>query len=107
MVEWKALPWRKLEKRVFKLQKRIYKAEQRGDVRAVRKLQKLLMRSWSAKCLGSLYRLHVNFVATVTDAKISEAESASERLCAAKGEYYVARAYGNRPRMFREYPDSV
>ncbi|MFB2979053.1 group II intron reverse transcriptase/maturase [Microseira sp. BLCC-F43] len=51
-VEWKDIPWRKLERVVFKLQTRIYKASQRGDVKAVRKLQKTLMRSWSAKCLA-------------------------------------------------------
>ena len=52
MVEWNQLNWRKLEKVVFKLQKRIYKASQRGDVKAIRKLQKTLMKSWSAKCLS-------------------------------------------------------
>lgn len=52
MMEWKDLPWRKLERRVFKLQKRIFRASQRGDVKAVRKLQKTLMRSWAAKCLA-------------------------------------------------------
>jgi RNA-directed DNA polymerase len=52
MVEWKNIPWRKLERRVFKLQTRIFKAEQRGDVKAVRKLQRILMHSWSAKCLA-------------------------------------------------------
>lgn len=51
-LEWKDIPWRKLEKRVYKLQKRIYKASQRGDVKALRRLQKTLMRSWSAKCLA-------------------------------------------------------
>jgi len=35
-VEWKHINWRKLEKRVFKLQKRIYKASQRGDVKGNR-----------------------------------------------------------------------
>ncbi len=44
--------WRKLEKRVYKLQKRIYKASIRGDVKATRRLQKTLMRSWSAKVLS-------------------------------------------------------
>ena len=39
-IEWKEVPWKKLEKRVFKLQKRIYKASSRGDVKTVRKLQK-------------------------------------------------------------------
>ena len=51
-VEWKNLNWRKLEKAVSKLQKRIYRASQRGDVRVVRKLQKMLMRSWSARCIA-------------------------------------------------------
>src|SRR4028119_692153 len=52
MVEWRLVNWRKLERRVYKLQKRIYRASQRGDVRAVRRLQKTLMRSWSAKCMA-------------------------------------------------------
>ena len=52
MMEWKNIPWRKLDRRVFKLQKRIFKASQRGDVKAVRRLQKTLMRSWSAKCIA-------------------------------------------------------
>jgi len=52
MREWKAIPWRKLERRVFKLQTRIFKASHRGDVKAVRRLQKTLKRSWSAKCLA-------------------------------------------------------
>jgi RNA-directed DNA polymerase len=52
MVEWRHINWRQLEKRVFKLQKRIYKASLRGDVNAVRRLQKTLMKSWSAKCLA-------------------------------------------------------
>jgi RNA-directed DNA polymerase len=51
-VEWRALPWRKLELRVLKLQKRIFKASNRGDVKAVRRLQKTLMRSWSGKCIA-------------------------------------------------------
>ncbi|MEA5628370.1 group II intron reverse transcriptase/maturase [Nostoc sp. UHCC 0251] len=51
-VEWKHINWRKLEKRVYKLQKRIYRASSRGDVKAVRRLQKTLMKSWSAKVLA-------------------------------------------------------
>lgn len=50
--EWKDIPWRKLERMNFKLQKRIYRASNRGDVRTVHRLQKLLMKSWSAKCLA-------------------------------------------------------
>ena len=52
MKEWRSIPWRKLERRVFKLQTRIFKASRRGEVKAVRRLQKTLMRSWSAKCLA-------------------------------------------------------
>jgi RNA-directed DNA polymerase len=52
MYKWNNIPWRKLEKIVYKLQKRIYQAARRGDVKALRKLQKLLMKSWAAKCLA-------------------------------------------------------
>ncbi|MGK7902756.1 MAG: group II intron reverse transcriptase/maturase [Hormoscilla sp.] len=52
MYEWKTIPWHKLERKVFKLQKRIYRAAERGDKRTVRKLQRLLTKSWSAKCLA-------------------------------------------------------
>ena len=52
MMEWKDIPSHKLERKVFKLQKRIFKASQRGDVKTVKRLQKTLMRSWSAKCLA-------------------------------------------------------
>jgi len=39
-VEWHEINWRKLERRVYKLQTRIYQSSQRGDVKAVRRLQK-------------------------------------------------------------------
>ena len=52
MVEWHSINWRKPEKRVYKLQKRIYQASNRGDVKAVRRLQKTLMKSWSARALS-------------------------------------------------------
>lgn len=51
-VEWKNIPWHKVERVVFKLQKRIYRASERGDVKAVRRLQKTLMRSWYARLLA-------------------------------------------------------
>jgi RNA-directed DNA polymerase len=50
--EWRLINWRKLERRVFKLQKRIYRASSRGDIKALRKLQKMLMKSWSARALA-------------------------------------------------------
>jgi RNA-directed DNA polymerase len=49
---WKALPWRKLEKHVFRIQKRIYRASQQGKTRTVQKLQKLLMKSEAARLLA-------------------------------------------------------
>ena len=52
MYGWSTLPWKKFQRNVFKLQKRIYQASQRGDVKTVRKLQRLLMKSWSAKSMA-------------------------------------------------------
>jgi RNA-directed DNA polymerase len=52
MYEWKALPWKTIERRVFKLQQRIYRASQRGDRKAVHRLERLLTRSWSARLLA-------------------------------------------------------
>ncbi len=52
LVEWKNVDWRKVEFTVFKLQKRIYRASSVGDLKAVRKLQKRLTRSYHAKCLA-------------------------------------------------------
>jgi RNA-directed DNA polymerase len=52
MYKWKELPFKKIERTVFKLQKRIYRASQRGDTKTVHKLQKLLMKSWSGRCLA-------------------------------------------------------
>ncbi|MEG4397276.1 group II intron reverse transcriptase/maturase [Microcoleus sp. BROC3] len=51
-VEWNQTNWRKLERRVYKLQKRIFRASSRGDLAAVRRLQKTLMRSWSGRMLA-------------------------------------------------------
>lgn len=51
-LKWKDIDWKTLEKRVYKIQKRIYKASQRGEVKMVRRLQKTLINSWSAKCLA-------------------------------------------------------
>jgi RNA-directed DNA polymerase len=51
-VEWNQVNWRKLERKVYKLQKRIYRASIRGDVKALRRLQKTLMKSWSARALS-------------------------------------------------------
>jgi RNA-directed DNA polymerase len=49
---WHTIPWKRVQRTVCKLQKRIYQASRRGDVRAVRQLQRLLMRSRSARLLA-------------------------------------------------------
>jgi len=49
---WSTIPWRELERRVYRLQKRIYRAQSRGHVQAVHSLQRLLMKSWSARALA-------------------------------------------------------
>nr|WP_241537534.1 reverse transcriptase N-terminal domain-containing protein [Cyanobacterium aponinum] len=36
-MEWNNLPWREIEKVVFKLQKRIYQASKDGNIKAVSK----------------------------------------------------------------------
>ena len=38
---WRTLPWRKFEQHVYRIQKRIFRAKQRGNQRAVQKVQKL------------------------------------------------------------------
>src|SRR4029434_9133372 len=52
MDEWNTLPWRRLERSVFKLQQRIYRASNRGDVKTVHRLQRLLLNSRAAKLLA-------------------------------------------------------
>jgi RNA-directed DNA polymerase len=51
-VNWKDIPWKKFHRHVYRLQKRIFKASQRGNVGEMRRLQKLLMKSYAAKCLA-------------------------------------------------------
>jgi RNA-directed DNA polymerase len=50
--EWAEIPWRKLEQYLYRLQKRIFKASECGDLKTVHKLQKLLMKSRSARLLA-------------------------------------------------------
>ena len=49
---WSTIRWKAVERQVWQLQKRIYQASSRGDERTVRKLQRLLMKSRSAKLLA-------------------------------------------------------
>ena len=52
MYGWKHLPRTTVQRKVFKLQKRIYQASRRNDFYTVHRLQKLLVKSWSARCLA-------------------------------------------------------
>lgn len=49
---WEAIPWRKLERYVYRIQKRIYQASQRGNLKRVHSLQKLLTRSHATRLLA-------------------------------------------------------
>jgi RNA-directed DNA polymerase len=50
--EWNQLTWIFVQVKVFKLQRRIYRASQRGDVKLVHKLQRLLIKSWYGRLLA-------------------------------------------------------
>ena len=50
--DWHTLPWKAIQRNVFRLQQRIYQAARRNDVKQVHNLQRLLWRSWSARCLA-------------------------------------------------------
>ena len=50
--EWSTVRWKRIERKVFKLQRRIYRASQRRKVKLVHKLQRLLVKSWSARLLA-------------------------------------------------------
>ena len=49
---WNDLPWKQFERQVFKLQKRIYRASQRGEMKTVHTLQRLLMQSRASRYLA-------------------------------------------------------
>jgi group II intron reverse transcriptase/maturase len=49
---WKNIPWRKLKKNLFRLQVRLFKAIREGDRLRVKRLQKLILKSRSARLLA-------------------------------------------------------
>ncbi len=49
---WMKLPWKKFRKTVFRLQTRLYKAVGAGDKRRINRLQRLLLKSRSARFLA-------------------------------------------------------
>lgn len=50
---WSTLNWKQIQRCVYRLQQRIYRASQRGDIRSVQSLQRLLTKSRSAKLLAT------------------------------------------------------
>ncbi|MCL2923400.1 MAG: reverse transcriptase N-terminal domain-containing protein [Trichodesmium sp. MAG_R04] len=51
-LKWKDIDWKRVEKNVFKLQKLIYRASSRGEIRKMRKYQRLLTKSYYARLLA-------------------------------------------------------
>ena len=49
---WKNLPWKKLRRRLFRLQTRVYKAVRAGDMRRAKSIQKLILKSTAARLLA-------------------------------------------------------
>ncbi|WP_265043715.1 reverse transcriptase N-terminal domain-containing protein [Wolbachia endosymbiont (group A) of Scambus nigricans] len=50
--EWNGIPWRKLKKSSFKLQKRMYQASKCNDIKKMHNLQRLLLKSTSARTIA-------------------------------------------------------
>ncbi|OZH53143.1 DNA polymerase [Hydrocoleum sp. CS-953] len=50
--DWSSVNWKKFQKNLFRLQKRIYKAMQNGDLRKVKNLQRLVLKSRAARMLA-------------------------------------------------------
>ena len=51
-VIWKNLPWKKFQKKLFRLQKFVYKAIQAGDTRKATSLQRLILKSAAARAMA-------------------------------------------------------
>ena len=49
---WKRLPWKKFRRTLFRLQRRVFKAIRAGDKRKARSLQKLILKSASARYMA-------------------------------------------------------
>ncbi len=49
---WQRLPWKKFRRNLFRLQRRVFKAVREGDRRKAQSLQKLILKSASAKFLA-------------------------------------------------------
>jgi len=50
--DWATLPWEQFQRNVCRLQRCTYQAARCGDRKRVHDLQRLLLHSWSARCLA-------------------------------------------------------
>ena len=92
MYEWEDLPWQRIERAVFKLQKRIYRAAQRGDTKTVHRLQRLLIKSRSAKLLATRRVTQDNQGKKTAGVDGVKALTPAQRLTLAKGLTVTAKA---------------
>ena len=58
--EWKAVPWKKFQKNLFRLQHRIFKAAKKNDIQTVKRLQSLLLGSKCSKYLAVRHVTQLN-----------------------------------------------
>lgn len=49
---WETVHWSQVQRNVYRLQQRIYRASQQGETGKVQSLQRLLLKSWSARVLA-------------------------------------------------------
>jgi retron-type reverse transcriptase len=49
---WTKLPWKQLQRNLFRLQKRVYKAIRAEDRRKAQSLQKLILKSLAARLMA-------------------------------------------------------
>lgn len=49
---WETIHWPQVQRDVYRLQQRIYRASQQGETGKVQSLQRLLLKSWSARVLA-------------------------------------------------------
>ena len=50
--DWNAIDWRKANRKVVNLRQRIFRASREGNLKKVRSLQKLMLRSYSNTLVG-------------------------------------------------------
>ena len=59
--DWATLPWERFQRNVYRLQRRIYQAARCGDRKRAHDLQRLLLHSWSARCLVLFHTTDLDF----------------------------------------------